>query len=225
MRTDNSYIDYVMGQGPLILGHRPAAVIEAVTAHPERARIAVLAGPRPRGRGGRGGVRTACPSVDLVRFSSSGTEAAMYALRFARAFTGRDADRALRGPLPRLVGRDPLVGPPLRRHLGRAPTRRRCCPGRPASPAPSAKRCWSRAGTTPRRWSAPSGEHGERIAAVITEPILGNCGGDHAGARLPRADARAGHRCRRAADLRRGADGLSRSRPAAPRSCSGSTPT
>ncbi len=84
----NRYIDYVMGQGPLILGHRPQAVIEAVTSTlTERGSLFSLAHDL-EGEA----ARTVCerlPSVDLVRFSSSGTEAAMYALRFARAFTGR----------------------------------------------------------------------------------------------------------------------------------------
>ena len=47
----NRYLDYVMGQGPLILGHRPQAGDRGRDRHPDRARLAVLAGPRPRGRG------------------------------------------------------------------------------------------------------------------------------------------------------------------------------
>ena len=205
----NRYIDYVMGQGPLILGHRPQAVIDAVTTTlTERGSLFSLAHDL-EGEA----ARTVCerlPSVDLVRFSSSGTEAAMYALRFARAFTGRRADRALRGPLPRLVGCDPLVAhiPPPR--PGASPMRPRYCPGRRAFRTPSGKRCWSPDGTTPRHSKHCSQRHGEQIAAVITEPILGNCGAIMPAPGLPRADARADHRGGQPADLRRGADGLSR---------------
>ena len=52
----NRYIDYVMGQGPLILGHRPQAVIEAVTTTLTERGSLCLAGPRPRGRGRPHGV-------------------------------------------------------------------------------------------------------------------------------------------------------------------------
>jgi glutamate-1-semialdehyde 2,1-aminomutase len=84
----NAYIDYVMSWGPLILGHAHPAVIEAVT------RAAV--------RGTSYGAPTEAeselaelvvamvPSVEQVRFCSSGTEATMSALRLARGFTGRE---------------------------------------------------------------------------------------------------------------------------------------
>jgi glutamate-1-semialdehyde 2,1-aminomutase len=84
----NGYIDYVMSWGPLILGHAYPAVIEAVT--------------RAASRGTSYGAPTEAeselaelviamvPSVEKVRFCSSGTEATMSALRLARGFTGRD---------------------------------------------------------------------------------------------------------------------------------------
>ena len=84
----NSFIDYVMGQGPLILGHRPKPVIDAVIATlTERGSLFSLAHDLEGAA-----AQTVCerlPSVERVRFSSSGTEAAMYALRFARAYTDR----------------------------------------------------------------------------------------------------------------------------------------
>ena len=83
----NQYIDYVCSWGPLILGHAHPRVVEALTA-------AV-------GRGTSYGAPTelevelarligeAMPSIELVRFVNSGTEAVMSALRLARAYTGR----------------------------------------------------------------------------------------------------------------------------------------
>src|SRR5256885_11762242 len=82
------YIDYVGAFGPLLLGHGNAAVAEAI------ATAAVMGGPF--GVTGPGEVRLAemirarMPSVERLRFVNSGTEAAMSALRVARAATGRD---------------------------------------------------------------------------------------------------------------------------------------
>ncbi|HXF96261.1 MAG TPA: glutamate-1-semialdehyde 2,1-aminomutase [Gemmatimonadales bacterium] len=83
-----SYLDYVCAWGPLILGHAHPAVLEAIEAAAARGwsygapcedevRLAEL-------------VRDRVPSVEMVRFVNSGTEATMAALRLARAATGRD---------------------------------------------------------------------------------------------------------------------------------------
>jgi glutamate-1-semialdehyde 2,1-aminomutase len=83
----NRYIDYVLSWGPLILGHAHPAVVQAIT---EQA-----------ARGGSFGAPTALetelartiselmPTVEMVRFVSSGTEAVMSAIRLARAATSR----------------------------------------------------------------------------------------------------------------------------------------
>jgi glutamate-1-semialdehyde 2,1-aminomutase len=85
----NSYIDYVGSWGPMILGHAHPEVIEAIR--------------EAAGRGTSYGAPTeleielareivcAFPSIGRVRLTSSGTEAAMSAIRLARGFTGRDA--------------------------------------------------------------------------------------------------------------------------------------
>jgi glutamate-1-semialdehyde 2,1-aminomutase len=83
----NRYIDYVLSWGPLLLGHAHPRVVEALQA-------AIL-------RGTSYGAPTALenelaelliqtiPSIEMVRFVNSGTEATMSALRLARAYTGR----------------------------------------------------------------------------------------------------------------------------------------
>ena len=84
----NRYIDYVGAFGPLILGHAHPAVVEAVrhaveaggsfgTTAPAEVRLAEL-------------IRLRMASIERLRFVNSGTEAAMSALRVARAATGRD---------------------------------------------------------------------------------------------------------------------------------------
>ena len=84
-----AYLDFVLSWGPLVLGHAPAAVLEAIDATMRR--------------GTSFGVPTGLevdlaelivarmPHLEMLRFVSSGTEAMMSAVRVARAFTGRDA--------------------------------------------------------------------------------------------------------------------------------------
>jgi glutamate-1-semialdehyde 2,1-aminomutase len=83
----NEYIDYVLGQGPLILGHSPKPVIDAVTEqlslgiifagqHEAEAELAEL-------------LQQIIPCAEMVRFNSTGSEAIHAALRLARAYTGK----------------------------------------------------------------------------------------------------------------------------------------
>jgi glutamate-1-semialdehyde 2,1-aminomutase len=84
----NEFIDYVGSWGPLILGHAHHSIVEAVRKAVERGfsfgtpteletRLAQM-------------ICQAMPSIELVRFVNSGTEAAMSAIRLARAFTGKN---------------------------------------------------------------------------------------------------------------------------------------
>ena len=83
----NRYVDYVLSWGPLILGHAHPRVVAALE---EAVRHGTSYGaPSPLELELARLVRDAIPSLELVRFVSSGTEATMSALRVARAFTGR----------------------------------------------------------------------------------------------------------------------------------------
>ncbi len=84
----NVYIDYVMSWGPLILGHAHPEVIEAVQR--AAARGTSFGAPTEAESELAELVVALVPSVEKVRFCSSGTEATMSALRLARGFTGRD---------------------------------------------------------------------------------------------------------------------------------------
>jgi glutamate-1-semialdehyde 2,1-aminomutase len=86
---DNRYIDYVLSWGPLVLGHAPPVVLDALDDVMRRGtsfgiptglevQLAELIVKR-------------MPHVEMLRFTSSGTEAAMSIARVARAATGRDA--------------------------------------------------------------------------------------------------------------------------------------
>src|SRR5208337_3625283 len=82
------YIDYVLSWGPLVLGHAHPRVLSALTEAASRGTS--FGAPSPLELELARLVRGLVPSVELIRFVNSGTEAVMSALRLARAFTGRD---------------------------------------------------------------------------------------------------------------------------------------
>lgn len=84
----NRYIDYVLSWGPLILGHAHPDVIAAITA--QAARGTTFGAPTELESQLARLVTEIMPNLEMVRFVSSGTEAAMSALRLARAYTKRD---------------------------------------------------------------------------------------------------------------------------------------
>ena len=84
----NSYVDYVMSYGPLVLGHADPEVIEAIE---RTARNGTTFGaPTQLEVELAELVCEAVPSVEVVRMTNSGTEATMSAIRLARGFTGRE---------------------------------------------------------------------------------------------------------------------------------------
>jgi glutamate-1-semialdehyde 2,1-aminomutase len=84
----NQYVDWVCSWGPLLLGHAHPAVIEAVTA--AAARGTTFGAPTEGEVTLAAEVASRMPSVDMIRMTSSGTEATMSAVRLARAATGRE---------------------------------------------------------------------------------------------------------------------------------------
>ena len=83
----NRYVDLVLSWGPLILGHAHPEVLEAIIAAAERG--TTFGAPTELELRLAERVVATFPSVDMVRFVSSGTEATMSAVRLARAATGR----------------------------------------------------------------------------------------------------------------------------------------
>ncbi len=83
----NRYVDYVLSWGPLILGHAAPAVVQAVTD--AAAKGTSFGAPSAYEVELARLVCDLMPSLEMVRFVNSGTEATMSALRVARAFTGR----------------------------------------------------------------------------------------------------------------------------------------
>jgi glutamate-1-semialdehyde 2,1-aminomutase len=82
------YIDYVCSWGALILGHADPDVVSAVADQAARGTSYGMTSPLEIDLGER--IAAAVPSIERIRFVSSGTEAAMSAVRLARGFTKRD---------------------------------------------------------------------------------------------------------------------------------------
>jgi glutamate-1-semialdehyde 2,1-aminomutase len=84
----NTFVDYVMSWGPLIHGHAPRGLVKALAAAAKDGTSFGAPSPLEVALGEK--VRALMPSIERVRFVSSGTEATMSAVRVARAATGRD---------------------------------------------------------------------------------------------------------------------------------------
>jgi glutamate-1-semialdehyde 2,1-aminomutase len=162
----NRYIDYVMSWGPLIHGHAPRGLIKAINATAKRGTSFGAPSPLENDLGRL--VRKLVPSMQRVRFVSSGTEATMSAVRVARAFTRRDGIVKFEGCYHGHGDAFLVKAGSGATTLG-IPT----SPGVPAAVA---------ADTLNARYNdiesvvALFDAHPGKIAAVIVEPIAGNMG-------------------------------------------------
>jgi glutamate-1-semialdehyde 2,1-aminomutase len=162
----NSYVDLVGSWGPMILGHAEPGVLTVVRETAQRGTS--LGAPTVLEIELAEAVKELMPSIELLRFVSSGTEAAMSAIRLARGFTGRDVVLKFAGCYHGHA--DPLLA---EAGSGIATL------GIPASPGVPAA-------ATADTLVAPFNDldavraaverHGERLAAIIVEPVAGNMG-------------------------------------------------
>jgi len=162
----NRYIDYVMSWGPLIHGHAPRGLIRAVSATAKRGTSFGAPSPLENQLGEL--VRRLVPSMDRVRFVSSGTEATMSAVRVARAFTRRDRIIKFEGCYHGHGDAFLVKAGSGATTLG-IPT----SPGVPSSVAGDTLNArYNDLGSV----SALCEAHQAKIAALIVEPIAGNMG-------------------------------------------------
>jgi glutamate-1-semialdehyde 2,1-aminomutase len=162
----NAYIDYVLSWGPLILGHAEPRVVAAVRA--AAARGTSFGAPTEAETELAEAIRQALPSVERVRMVSSGTEAAMSALRLARAATGRPRilkfDGCYHGHADALlVGAGSGVAT-----LG--------IPGSPGVPQAFSELTVQAPYNDLDAVASAFERWGREIAAVIVEPVAGNMG-------------------------------------------------
>ncbi|MCP4624720.1 MAG: glutamate-1-semialdehyde 2,1-aminomutase [bacterium] len=162
----NRFIDYIGSWGPMILGHRHPAVVEAITAVLEKGtsfgaptdleiQLAEL-------------VIDAVDSVEIVRMVNSGTEATMSAVRLARGVTGRDLiikfDGCYHGHADTLL----VAAGSGVATLG--------IPGSPGVPADVAKHTLSLPFNDREAIEQVMAEKGDKVACIIIEPVAGNMG-------------------------------------------------
>ena len=162
----NAYIDYVCSWGPLLLGHRPLQVIEALREVLEEGTS--FGAPTEREVLLAELISQTVPSMEMVRLVNSGTEATMSALRLARGFTGRDLTIKFEGCYHGHV--DSLL---VKAGSGMATLGIADAAGVPRAFAET---------TIALPFNSISAvesaftTHGDKIAAVIVEPVVGNMG-------------------------------------------------
>jgi glutamate-1-semialdehyde 2,1-aminomutase len=162
----NEYIDYVGSWGPLLLGHRHPAILEAL----ERAlEIGTSFGaPTEQEVELAEAIRDAFPSIEMVRLVNSGTEATMSAIRAARGFTRRELTVKFEGCYHGHV--DSLL---VKAGSGVATLG---LPDSPGVPKSFSDTTISLPFNSVDALEQAFRTHGDRIAAVIVEPVVGNMG-------------------------------------------------
>ena len=162
----NEYIDYVLSWGPLILGHRPQIVTDALR---EVLEIGTSFGaPTEREVELAELIRECVPSIEMVRLVSSGTEATMSAIRVARGFTGRDLTIKFEGCYHGHVDSLLVKAGSGMATLGIADTA--------GVPEAFAATTLALPFNSIEAVEKAFRERGDKIAAVIVEPVAGNMG-------------------------------------------------
>ena len=163
---DNRYVDYLASWGPLIAGHAHPGVVAAVQEAASRGTS--YGAPTQAEVDLARLIKRAFPSIELLRFVNSGTEATMSAIRLARAFTGRETivkfDGGYHGHADGLLvqaGSGPLT-------LGQ--------PDSPGVPAAAAAHTVSVPYNDLPALRQAFEAHTGQIAAVVVEPVAGNMG-------------------------------------------------
>ena len=162
----NRYIDYIGSWGPMILGHAHPRVTEAVQA--AVARGTSFGAPTVAESDLAELIVGAVPSVEKVRLVNSGTEATMSAIRLARGFTGRDVIVKFAGNYHGHVDSLLVSAGSSAATLG--------VPNSPGVTAGTTRDTLVLAYNDVGALAEAFAQHGERIAGVIFEPIVGNMG-------------------------------------------------
>lgn len=170
----NGYVDYRLGYGPAILGYADERVDAAARAGMEVGGVFALSTEKEFTVADR--IARMVPSVDLVRFSNSGTEAVMAALRLARAYTGKDAYVLIEGSyhglsdsamwMADMAGWDPASAADPE-----------TVPYSQGIPTTLKQLLFLTPMNDANRLESVLKANHDRIAAMLIEPIMGNCCG------------------------------------------------
>ena len=160
----NKYLDFVMGYGPLLLGHDlPEQVQSSVQQHASQGPM--YGAPTEVEVELAEFVARHVPSVEMTRFVNSGTEATVSAVRLARAYTGRDKIVVMQGGYHGAQESTLVEGSGSNTH-----------PSSPGIPDSFAEHTLTVPFNDHEAIHEVFENHGDEIAAVMTEPILGNFG-------------------------------------------------
>ena len=164
--SGRSYIDYVLSWGPMILGHAHPGVIDAICRAAGQGTS--FGAPTTRETEMAGLIVEAIPAIEQVRMTSSGTEAAMTALRLARGSAGKDMiikfDGCYHGHADSLL---------VKAGSGVATLG---IPGSPGVPGVLAGLTLSLPYNDQAALEEAIHRYADRLAAVIVEPVAGNMG-------------------------------------------------
>jgi glutamate-1-semialdehyde 2,1-aminomutase len=160
----NRYLDYAMGYGPLLLGHdMPESVRSAVQSHASAGPM--YGAPTEVEVDLAEFVTRHVPSVEMIRFVNSGTEATVSAVRLARGYTGNDKVVVMQGGYHGAQETTLVEGEPGDTH-----------PSTKGIPQSFAEHTVPVPFNDEEAITEVFEEHGEDVACVLTEPILGNNG-------------------------------------------------
>src|SRR5437763_5407476 len=162
----NEYIDYVGSWGPLLLGHRHPEIMAALESA-----LAIgtsFGAPTEQETELAAAISDAVPSIEMVRLVNSGTEATMSAIRVARGFTGRDLIVKFEGCYHGHVDSLLVKTGSGMATLGIADTQ--------GVPKAFAETTLALPYNSLDALEEAFRTHGERIASVIVEPVVGNMG-------------------------------------------------
>jgi glutamate-1-semialdehyde 2,1-aminomutase len=170
----NEYIDYLCAFGPLMLGHRPRKIIDAVKNVLDT-QGSMLGAPHKLEYEVAELMTEAVPCLELVRFNNSGSEAVMSAIRLARAYTGKEKIIRFEGHYHGWT--DPIhfsASPPLAE--AGLETTPRSIPATVGIPACLGDTLIVQSWNNPEALEKTIKNRKHEIAAIITEPVMGNCG-------------------------------------------------
>jgi glutamate-1-semialdehyde 2,1-aminomutase len=163
----NRYVDLVQSWGALLFGHARPEIVEA--ARSAAVRGTTFGAPTELEVELAERIKAAMPSVEMMRLVSSGTEAAMSAIRLARGFTGRDLvvkfEGCYHGHSDALLAAGAGSGVAT---LG--------IPGSPGVTEGASRDTLTVSYNDAEAFDAAIARHGDAIAAVIVEPVAANMG-------------------------------------------------
>jgi glutamate-1-semialdehyde 2,1-aminomutase len=167
---DNTYVDYRLGYGPAILGYADARVDEAARQGMKMGGVFALSTEMELQVAER--ISRMVPAAELVRFSNSGTEAVMAALRLARAYTGKDNYVLLEGSYHGLFDAAMWHVP---MHAWSQVGEPEVTPYSEGIPVSSRSLAHFVQANDANGLEAVLKKHAGTIACLLIEPIMGNC--------------------------------------------------